>query len=92
MAKYFENYVKIYEGTNSCPNKCSLCAYKLGFGLVKTLDRKFEKKNSKTTLSRLTGHYTVHCPVHRMARADLLFSVRCPMVHRIATVGCPVRP
>jgi hypothetical protein len=35
MAKYFENYEKIYEGANTCPNKCSFMCYKLGFGLVK---------------------------------------------------------
>jgi hypothetical protein len=34
MEKYFENYEKIYEGANTCPNNCILCDYKLGFGLV----------------------------------------------------------
>jgi hypothetical protein len=77
------------------PTGVLLCAYKLGFGLVKKLVRKFE--NFQKPLCRgspdspvCTGHYTVHCPVHRLARADLLFSVRCPMVHRTASVRCPV--
>jgi hypothetical protein len=35
MAKYFENYEKIYEGANTClPTSVILCDYKLGFGLV----------------------------------------------------------
>jgi hypothetical protein len=36
MAKYFENYGKIYEGANTYPNSCSFGDYKLGFGLVKS--------------------------------------------------------
>jgi hypothetical protein len=67
------------------PTGVLLCAYKLGFGLVKKLDRKFEKFQKPLCL-----HCTVQCPVHRLSRADLLFSVRCPMVHRTATVRCPV--
>jgi hypothetical protein len=34
MAKYFENYEKIYEGAIPVPTSVILCDYKLGFGLV----------------------------------------------------------
>jgi hypothetical protein len=39
-----------------------------------------------------TGHCTVQCPVHQQPRAKSRFPVRCPVVHRTATVRCPVCP
>jgi hypothetical protein len=66
------------------PTGVLLGAYKLGFGLVKKLDRKFEKFQKPLCLGSpdspvCIGHRTVHCPVHRLARADIFSSVRCPV-------------
>jgi hypothetical protein len=71
------------------PTGVLLCDYKLGFGLVKSLDRKFEKIQKPLCLgSPDTSLCTVRCTGR--ARADPLSAMRCPMVHRTATVRCPV--
>jgi hypothetical protein len=64
MAKYFEKYEKIYEGTNTCPNRCSFVCLYVGIWFGSKLDRKFQKFQ-KFPLSELTGqsgvHRTLHC-------------------------------
>jgi hypothetical protein len=71
------------------PTGVLLCAYKLGFNLVKKLDRKFETFQKTLCLgSPDTAVCTVWCTGWH---AKIPFSsVRCPVVHRTATMRCPV--
>jgi hypothetical protein len=84
-----------------------LCAYKLGFGLVKKLDRKFEKFQKPLCLGSpdsmvCTEHCTAHCPVHRPRARRFPFCCAlsggsldnyCAIfgVHWTCTVDCLVR-
>jgi hypothetical protein len=77
------------------PTGVLLCAYKVGFGLVQN---KIEiSKFSKTP--SVWAHRTVRCASDTALctvrctgwRAQIPFSaLRCPVVHRTATVRCPV--
>src|SRR5688572_23653856 len=92
MAKYFEKYMRV---PIPVPTSVILCDYKLGFGLVRSYIEKFKIFQTPLCLGSpdspvCTGHCTVQCPVHRQPRAKSNFPVRCPVVHRTATVRCPV--
>jgi hypothetical protein len=50
-----------------------LCDYKLGFGLVKSSDRKFENFQKPLCLG------SPDSPVHRRAGADPISDVHCPV-------------
>jgi hypothetical protein len=54
MAKYFEAYERICEGTNTYTTGVLLCAYKLGFGLVQNLLENFK-------IPSVWAHRTLHC-------------------------------
>jgi hypothetical protein len=91
MAKYFENMRKYVRVPIHVPTSVLLCAYKLGFGVVQIVLENFINPS-------IWAHKTVRC-----ASDTALCNVRCtgwvrrslsvlpcPVVHRTATVRCPV--
>jgi hypothetical protein len=67
------------------PTGVLLCAYKLGFGLVQNFLEKFK-------IPSLWAHRTstVQCLVHRMGARRSASVMFCPVVHRTATMRCPM--
>jgi hypothetical protein len=86
MAKYFEKYMRV---PIPVPTSVILCDYKLGFGLVGSQIEKFKIFQSSLCLgSPDTALCNVRCTDSRALK--IFFPVCCPVVHRTATVRCPV--